>query len=514
MGDRVWIAFRLTFFIAGALTIMVPAWAQSPGGMGGGMGNGMGGGMQGPPPEASQACQGKSQGSSCSFETPRGTMQGTCGSPPGMSLSLCMPQGGPPQGGQQMGGPQMGGMGGPQMGGMGGPQMGGMGGPRQMRNSQRGPQMGGPQMGGGGGGRQGADIDGVYANALPVTSRVPDTHQGSCFDTRSKIACPKPGEAFFGQDANYEGPTPSYTDNGDGTVNDDITGLQWQKAHNATRLGYYDAKSVCANLTLGGHGDWRLPNIKELFSLADFRGSQSRHFFINEAFDFAEPGQDVLQGDRFASTHSTQMMGQTWSSTIYTGVHFGRPGVEAAFFYNFLDGHIKQAPTGGRNKLFYRCVRGQEWGANAFHVNGDGTVTDLALGLTWQQIDDGRTRDWPGALQYCENLNLAGHDDWRLPNIKELETLVDYTQNDPALDQRYVRQTDKKGWFWSSTTHGDNISMASYVCFGKCVSKDGVDTHGAGAQRSDPKAGDPSRWTSLGGQQDEVRINNYVRCVR
>ena len=56
--------------------------------------------------------------------------------------------------------------------------------------------------------------------------------------------------------------------------------------------------------------------------------------------------------------------------------------------------------------------------------------------------------------------------------------------------------------------------MASYVCFGKCTSKDGVDTHGAGAQRSDPKTGDPSRWPSLGGQEDEVRIYSLARCVR
>ena len=136
------------------------------------------------------------------------------------------------------------------------------------------------------------------------------------------------------------------------------------------------------------------------------------------------------------------------------------------------------------------------------------------MGLIWQQADDGKARDWPGALKYCEDLDLAGKSDWRLPNVKELQSVVDYGKNDPALDQRFLQQNDKKGWFWSSTTHGDNISMASYVCFGKCTSKDGVDTHGAGAQRSDPKTGNPKSWPSLGGQQDEVRIYNLVRCVR
>lgn len=373
------------------------------------------------------------------------------------------------------------------------------------------PPGGGPQ---GQGGRKGADIAAHDVGAKTVTSRVPDTQQGSCFDLNAKTACPREGQTLYGQDANYDGPAPSYTDNGDGTIADTITGLVWQKAHHAKRLGYEDAKRACSGLSLGGKSDWRLPNIKELFSLADFRGSQSRRFFIADVFDFAEPGAEVLQGDRFASTHSTQMMGQTWSSTIYTGVHYGRRGVEAAFFYNFLDGHIKQAPTQGRTTLFYRCVRGATWGDNAFTSNGDGTVTDQALGLTWQQSDDGQARDWPGALAYCEKLGLAGRTDWRLPNVKELQSIVDYRKNDPALDQSVLRQSDKAGWFWSSTTHGDNVSMASYVCFGKCTSKDGVDTHGAGAQRSDPKSGDPGRWTSLGGQQDEVRIHNYARCVR
>lgn len=364
------------------------------------------------------------------------------------------------------------------------------------------------------GGRKGADIVAHDSAAKNVASKVPDTQQGNCFDTNSVVPCPTEGAALYGQDANYAGSEPSYIDNGDGTIDDTVTGLRWQKAHNTKRLTYPRAKNACVNLTLGGRSDWRLPNIKELFSLSDYRGSQSRRFFIDDVFDLEEPGVEVLKGDRFASTHATRMMGQTWSSTIYTGVHYGRPGVEAAFFYNFLDGHIKQAPTKGRNSLFYRCVRGTEWGANAFTANGDGTVTDTVMGLVWQQSDDGNTRDWPRALKYCEDLTLAGKRDWRLPNVKELQSIVDYRKNDPALDQRFLKQSDKKGWFWSSTTHGDNISMAAYVCFGKCTAKDGVDTHGAGAQRSDPKIGDPSNWPSLGGQRDEVRIYNLVRCVR
>ena len=205
-------------------------------------------------------------------------------------------------------------------------------------------------------------------------------------------------------------------------------------------------------------------------------------------------------------------MGQTWSSTIYTGVHYGRPGVEAAFFFNFLDGRIKQAPTDGHNRLFHRCVRGPGWGNNQYVKRGPDMVEDRSTGLVWQQHDDGKTRDWPSALAYCEGLTL-GNLKWRLPNVKELETIVDYRRHNPALDTRYLTMTDPRGWFWSSTTLGDNISQASYVCFGACVSVDGLDVHGAGAERSDPKVGNPADFSSQGGQRDAIRIMNYVRCV-
>ncbi|MBR0565092.1 DUF1566 domain-containing protein [Azoarcus sp. L1K30] len=359
-----------------------------------------------------------------------------------------------------------------------------------------------------------ADIAGANPSARPVGGKIPDTRQGSCFDEERKMACAAPGQTYYGQDADYAGATPSYRDNRDGSISDLVTGLTWEKAHHDARLDYYAAESACRQLTIGGHNDWRLPDIKELFSLADFRGAQGRRGYIDDIFDFRAPGSEVLEGDRYAASHRPQMMGQTWSATKYTGTHFGRPGVEAAFFFNFLDGHIKQAPTKGNSKLFYRCVRGPRWGQNQFTDGGDGTVDDLASALTWQKRDDGVSRTWPEALAYCQRLDLAGKRDWRLPNVKELQSIVDYRQHAPALDQRYLQVSDPRGWFWSSTTHGDDIRQADYVCFGACTDVDGLDVHGAGAQRSDPKRGAPASLRGQGGQRDEIRGRNYVRCVR
>jgi len=352
-----------------------------------------------------------------------------------------------------------------------------------------------------------------YADAIQLNNKLADTGQVTCFDNGSTMDCPSEDSAFFGQDAHYKSRPTAYRDNGDGTVGDGITGLTWQKAHNKKRLTFYDAEDRCNDLSLGGHQDWRLPTIKELFSIADFSGATTHRYFLDgKKFNLEVPGEDVLEGDRF-STHHVSMMGQTWSRTFYTGDHMSRSGIEAAFFFNFLDGHLKQAPTRGRHSLFYRCVRGKEWGENKFKDHGNGTVSDDLTGLLWQQEDDGKERKWQQSLAYCENLTLAGRTDWRLPNIKELHTLIDYSRHNPAIDTDIFVQKEPAGWFWSSTTHGDSPRMASYICFGKCISVDGRDVHGAGAQRSDPKTGDPSQFGSLGGQRDQVRIDNYARCV-
>ncbi len=95
--------------------------------------------------------------------------------------------------------------------------------------------------------------------------------------------------------------------------------------------------------------------------------------------------------------------------------------------------------------------------------NGDGTVVDTATGLVWQQAEPG-TMTWEAALVYCEDLTLAGHDDWRLPNRNELQTLVDYDAVDPAMDTVRFPGAVSSG-YWSSTTYIHNTDLAWCVYF-------------------------------------------------
>jgi len=96
-------------------------------------------------------------------------------------------------------------------------------------------------------------------------------------------------------------------------------------------------------------------------------------------------------------------------------------------------------------------------------IDNGSTVTDTRTGLVWQKQDDGNTRTWDGALSYCEGLPLAGQNDWRLPNIKELESLTDDSRYNPAIDPVFTGT--KLSHYWSSTTYAYDPNYAWVVNF-------------------------------------------------
>jgi len=97
--------------------------------------------------------------------------------------------------------------------------------------------------------------------------------------------------------------------------------------------------------------------------------------------------------------------------------------------------------------------------ASRFTNHGNGTVTDNCTGLMWQQgtadvNSDGQSTGedslpWCSALIFCRNLGLGGHDDWRLPNVRELESIVDYGRVNQAIDPVF---SAVPGRYWSSTS--------------------------------------------------------------
>ena len=232
---------------------------------------------------------------------------------------------------------------------------------------------------------------------------------------------------------------------------------------------------------------------------------------------------------------------QDWSATEYTGKTMnGNPTV---FGVNFADGRIKGYPKEMRrregmktNTLYVRYVRGNPaYGKNDFKDNGNGTITDKATGLMWSKADSGTGMNWESALAWVQKKNAEeylGHNDWRLPNPKELQSIVDYLRV-PAINEIFNISKLSDGeypFFWTGTSHLEGPvdrqgTAAVYFSFGRALGWMQIppgrgefklmDVHGAGAQRSDPKTGDPLQFPhGRGPQGDVIRINNFVRCVR
>ncbi|NTV15309.1 MAG: DUF1566 domain-containing protein [Desulfobulbaceae bacterium] len=102
--------------------------------------------------------------------------------------------------------------------------------------------------------------------------------------------------------------------------------------------------------------------------------------------------------------------------------------------------------------------------AGRYVDNGNGTVTDSQTKLIWQQNDDGAQRDWEAAITYCENLTLAGNVNWRLPNFRALQSLVDDSRFNPAIDPIFTGTKLDMG-YWSSTTKVDTPDVARAIVF-------------------------------------------------
>ena len=390
------------------------------------------------------------------------------------------------------------------------------------------------------------------ADNLPDISGYPivSTNQTVFYNNSGEITAVVSGEAFYGQDAQYAGNTIDYINNGDGTITDKVSGLMWSQSCDMNGDGNIDyddkmsqseAEAYAESFDLAGYSDWRLPGIKEQYSLILFSGIDPSGyggtstddlipFLDTDYFEFAYGDTDA--GERLIDA-------QFATTTIYVSTTMG--GAETMFGVNFADGRIKGYPTGpmlgqSEDKQFYVLyVRGNtDYGINDFADNGDGTIADHASGLMWMQDDNGEGVLWENALSNAESFAFAGHSDWRLPDAKELQSIVDYTRspstsNSAAIDPIFncteiVNEAMQKDYaaYWSSTTHANwtsnnSGSNAAYVCFGRSMGymNEWMDVHGAGAQRSDPKMGDPDDYpTGHGPQGDAIRIYNYVRLVR
>jgi len=249
-----------------------------------------------------------------------------------------------------------------------------------------------------------------------------------------------------------------YTDNGDGTITDAVTGLIWQKCSRgqnndtscsgtATTADWTTAGTYCSGLSLASK-NWRLPNVQEFLSIVDM----------------GKASVATINSMVFPNTLS----GYYWSSLIAPG------GADALYIYfgNDLSFIAGIYPLGGG--MTVRCVSGLTSGVKSFIDNADGTITDTATKLVWQKCSNGQdttdctgtatSQSWAEAVTYCNGLSLADKT-WRLPNRNELRSIVDYpNHSQPAIDTTAFPNTQSNN-YWSSSTYAFNISSAWAVGF-------------------------------------------------
>ena len=263
-----------------------------------------------------------------------------------------------------------------------------------------------------------AVLQGVSAQKL-LPFKLQDTGQTGSFTNTA------------GEDSDYLMNTPSFTDNGDGTVTDNNTGLMWQKMDGG-EMTFENAGAYCENLSLGGYTDWRLPTGIELFSINNYN-------FVNPALN---------------TVYFSQTQAQYWWSSETQIDDPARIWVVNAG--GGIGAHPKsETISAGGSKLFHtRAVRVVVSGTtplSRFTDNQDGAITDLYTGLHWQKIQSSTTMSWEEALAYSKTVSLGGMSDWRLPNVKEIQSLNDIKLFKPSFDKTYFPNVFS-GNYWSSTS--------------------------------------------------------------
>lgn len=284
--------------------------------------------------------------------------------------------------------------------------------------------------GGGGAGGAGGDPNdggagGDAGGSPPVVSvRWPDSRTQRCSNGTTVVErCPGPEDDYYGQDGNYRIAVPTYTKTQDGSfVTDSVTGLTWERARVDTTFTLAGAVQHCASLAASevqGHKDWRLPSRRELVSILDLGHTA--------AFPDAVSSLDGLY---WSNTASAVRADAVWGVDSRTG------------FTKFLD-------TGEAVTARALCVAGEMAGEAELIVDEE-IVVDVSTGLVWQREPNRIGKSWREALAYCEALELAGKDDWRLPSAKELQSIVEDRRSGPSIDITAFPDTPATS-FWTST---------------------------------------------------------------
>lgn len=275
------------------------------------------------------------------------------------------------------------------------------------------------------------------------------TQQTRCFNETAAEQCDKITSEYYGQDGLYAETINGRFENvkigDDYYAFDHKTKLLWYKTASDTTLSHEDAKDYCNILNqhqVAEKTDWRLPYLHEMVSIVNF----------DEHID------PIVDGFYFPFIKTEKY----WTLTNLGGNNY--------FYVDFSGSSQFYVEDGTTMANFAICLSSEyEYDTQRnferfieIPANEEVTVEDKATGLIWQKVTDYSTRIWKDALKYCQDLEFAGKDDWRLPNVNELHSLATYEKN-PELQTVFPNLGDD--FYWSSTTNANILGNAWIVEF-------------------------------------------------
>ena len=247
----------------------------------------------------------------------------------------------------------------------------------------------------------------------------------------------------FGEDSDYTINPMFYTTQNALVATDTVTGLMWQRTDGG-EMTVENARVYADTAKIGGFTDWRLPTAQESFSLMNL----DRMNPAMDSYVFPPSGAEYWWTSEVRSNDASRI----WVTNAGGGI----------------GAHLKTETksAGGTKKIHARLVRNTSAPKVEVHFtdNGNGTISDHFTGLMWQKVPATDTLTWEKAIQYAEKLSLAGFSDWRLPNIKELNSINDESKNAPSVNTGLFSGV-KSGRYWSSTTQKGQTANAWFIDF-------------------------------------------------
>ncbi|MBX9598353.1 MAG: DUF1566 domain-containing protein [Burkholderiales bacterium] len=321
----------------------------------------------------------------------------------------------------------------------------------------------------------GSDIK-LIGESLSFSMNTPTVYLAATGQTTSYVT---------GDDGNYNaGVTvnPRFTTVGD-CITDNLTGLMWVRDLSGVNGGQATTWQNGLNLidtanasnAYCGYNDWYLPTLNDLSSLTNYSQKSSVTWLNTLGFKNLLPDRSFYS----STTYTNRMPWISYFNWGSTGVVLSTDNYYILPVRMAKKNTPAKIPVTGENNGVRGSASGESWPQPRFIVGNESgasanCVTDKLTGLMWvrdlntveiiNSPKNGESTTWENAISSVEKANYCGYTDWRLPNVTELKSLINYGESNPATSQVFANVSQKNG-YWSSTSYAFNDSLAWYVPF-------------------------------------------------